>query len=799
MGPLVDVASAFDGDVVEILQSGRRQGLFEAVLRELGAHRRPTVLVIEDVQWADESTLDLVRYLGRRVSTVPALILVTIREDELHEQHPLRMVLGDLASATAVRRLAVSPLSEAAVRVLAADSAVDPVALHRDTGGNPFFVTEVLASGDPGVPAVVADAVMARVSRLSSAARRALEAAAVIGARIEPSLALSLDGIDATALDECAAAGMLRFTPPVFTFRHELARQAVVSGIPAQRQARMHAEVLARLRSGATTPDMLARLADHAEEAGDADAVVEFAPAAAELAAGLKAHRQAEAQYARVLRFASAALPMEHRALLLEAHSHECYLTEQIAQATDSRRAALEIWKRLGNRPKSGESLRWLSRLFWFAGRNEEAEQTAAEALEILEAEPPGSQLAWAFSNLSQLRMLSQDTDAAVAWGEKAISLAEQLGETEILVHALNNVGAARMLADEEGGREQLERSLAMAKAAGFEEHVSRALANLVAASLRWRNYKLADGYLHEGISYANEHNFDYKRLHLIVGRAESHLYQGRWAEASEDAASILCNPDAVPPVRIMALEVAGRQRARRGDPDVWSALDEALLLAAPTGELQQIGQVRAARAEAAWLEGRPAEAIAEAQAGLEIAAGHRDPWLIGELALWLWRAGGLADASREIAEPMALEISGHSRAAAERWYELGCPYEAGQALATTDEEVDLRRALAEFERLGARPGVAAVARRLRTLGARGIPRGPRPATRANPANLTARELQVLDLMALGLGDAKIADRLFLSPRTVGHHVSSILGKLGVRSRAEASLVLKEGELLQRR
>ena len=799
LGPWLDIAASIGGDLEALLRAeGQRSHIFDAVLSELSSFQEPNIVVLEDIHWADDATLDLLRWVARRLTSTRTFLIATYRDDEVGPTHPLRVFLGGLATAASVHRLTLPPLTRDAVHSLVSGTNLDATALHRLTGGNPFLVTEVLGAPSAGIPETVRDAVLARISRLSRGGRAILEIAAVIGMRIEADLLEEVTRAGSIAADESLTIGVLVWEGDQLAFRHELIRAAVLESISPMRRRQVNGRVLTALAHRPGAQDYFARLAHHAEESGDRDAVLEYAQAAARQAVGLLSHREAVAQYARALRSADA-LPMEHRASLFQAHAHECYLTEQIAQAIDSRRAALEIWDRLGNRLKSGENLRWLSRLFWFEGRNEEAEKTAADALKMLETEPPGSQLAWAYSNLSQLRMLSQDTEAAVHWGEKAITLAEQLGEKEILVHALNNVGSARLLVGEEVGREQLEQSLALAKAAGFEEQMIRALTNLAGASLQTRNFKLADGYIDEGISYCSEHNFNYKSFHLIGSRAESHLHQGRWAEASEVAASILRNPDAAPLARIEALDVVGTVRARRGDPDVWSALDEALLLAAPTGELQQIGPVRAARAEAAWLEGRRAKACEEAHLGLEMAAGHRDPWLIGELALWLWRAGGLVEVPKEIAEPMALEISGRSRAAAERWYELGCPYDAAQALAGTDDEVDLRRALAEFERLGARPSVAAVARRLRTLGARGIPRGPRAATRANPANLTGRELQVLDLLAGGLRDAEIADRLFLSPRTVGHHVSSILGKLGVRSRAEASQVLKEGEPLQRR
>jgi predicted ATPase len=304
LGPLLDIAHVAGGELAQLVAADApRHMLFRAALDALTTSR-PTIFVIEDAHWADEATLDLLRFLGRRIAGTRSLVLVTYREDEVGSRHPLRIVTGDLATAPMVHRIVLHPLSAAAVQTMAADSGMDPATLYRRTGGNPFFVTEVLAGGEHGIPATVQDAVLARVARLSPAARSIVGAAAVIGARIEPWLLDQIGGVDADAVDECLTAGILRTERDVLTFRHELSREAILATIPQRRRRTRHAAVLGALRSVSTTDDDLARLAHHAEAAGDREAVLSFAPAAARRAAELHANREATAQYARALRFA---------------------------------------------------------------------------------------------------------------------------------------------------------------------------------------------------------------------------------------------------------------------------------------------------------------------------------------------------------------------------------------------------------------------------------------------------------------------------------------------------------------
>lgn len=391
-----------------------------------------------------------------------------------------------------------------------------------------------------------------------------------------------------------------------------------------------------------------------------------------------------------------------------------------------------------------------------------------------------------AYSNQSQLRMLADDRDEAIAWGERAIALAERVEARAILAHALNNVGAARLLRADERGWADLERSLHLALEDDLEEHVGRAYTNLASAAVRFYRFARADRYLTEGVAYCAERDLDSWRLYLQGWQVAARFYRGRWDEAAQLAVTILRHPNVSAISRVMPLAILGRVRARRGDPDVWPVLDDALTLATGMGELQRLAPVAAARAEAACLAADTARAGTEARRSLALAADHRDPWYHDELLYWVRQGGEATTLAPWSDTPFALQIVGDWAGAAARWEALGCPYEAARALAEGDDEAVLRRALAAFEGLGARPMAQAVARRLRERGARSIPRGPRPTTRANAAGLTRRELEIAALLAADLRNSEIAARLSLAPKTVEHHVSSILAKLDARSRAEA-------------
>ena len=784
LGPFLDVAETTGGELEERVETGARpHEVAAALMRELRT-RSPTILVLEDVHSADEATLDVFRLLARRVETVPALVVASYRDD-LHGAHPLRVVLGEFATGGGIARLKLMPLSRAAVGALAEPHGVDADGLYRSTAGNPFFVTEALAAGLEETPQTVRDAVLARAARLSGEARTLLEAVAVTPPQVELWLLEAIAGEAVSSLDECLTAGMLTMQPVGVAFRHELARVVMEEALAPDRKVDLHRKALAALREPPAGAPDLARLAHHAEAAGEAEAVLTFAPPAAERAASLGAHREAAAHYSRALAFGGR-LPLNERAQLLERRANECLLTDQRAEAIEAATEALDCYRALDDKRRTGNALRMLSEILWCPGHVAESTRFAEEAVSVLEQLPPGRELARAYSNLSMISKDADDTEETLRWGTRALALASRLGEDDIVIHALTNIGSAEVFAGQHESVAKLEHALDLALRAGLDAHAGRVHIHLASLGSHLRNYALVDRYLSAGLEYCSERGLELFRRYLLAYRARAELDRGCWVEAVESAGPVVRFPSASTSPRIIALVVLGTVRARRGDPDVWGPLDEAWALAEPTGELPRMGPVAAARAEAAWLEGRHGMVADATEATLELAVRRKASWRIGELASWRRRAG-VEEVVSGAARPYALELSGEPARAAEVWSEIGCPYEAALALADCDGEDALRGALAEFQRLDAAPAAAIVARRLRERGVRRVPRGPRAATRRNPSNLTPRELEVLALLTEGLRNAEIAERLFLAEKTVDHHVSALLRKLGARTRGEAS------------
>ena len=795
LGPLYDIARMARG-VLSSLMAGdaSRHDRFSGFLEALSWPLQPTIAVIEDVHWADEATRDLLVFVARRLADVNALMVVTYRDDEVSGDHPLRQVLGSVATLTVARRLLLPRLSPSAVSALAAARDADGQQVYRVTGGNPFFVTEVLAGGTGQVPGTVTDAVLARAGRLSRSARSVLEAAAVVPDRAEIELVRTVAAGDTDAIEECVQAGLLLATDRSLRFRHELARLAVEDSIPGTRRPGLHAAVLAHLTDQPAGDP--ARLAYHAEQAGDREAVLAHAPTAGELASRLGAHREAAAHYERALAH-SEGIEARVRAELFEQHADQCTAIDEEAAALRSYDGAVAAWREVDDPERTATVLARRAYALWGVGRNDEARASVEDAIALLESRPPGLALATAYTYSAHLHMLARQIPQAIELGQQAIAIAEDHHDVALLGRALNIVGAAQWFVDPDQAEVTLARALEAAHRSGDDTIVGVVMRMLGSGSGEVRRYDVADHWLREGVRWCAEHDLDIHGDYCLAWLARSCFELGRWPEADQVATDAAARPSQHTPTRIVALTALGRLRVRRGDTGADEPLTAAWDLAHATGDLQRLWPAAAGRAEAAWLAGRADDIPGLVATTFELAVRLGQAWPIGELGFWLWRAGELRTPPEGAAEPFARQIAGDWRAAAEAWERVGCPYETAVALADGDDPDELRRALTILGGLGAAPMADRVAARLRGLGVHDLPRRPSRATVSNPEGLTGRQLEVLGQLVEGRTNTQIAAVLHISPKTVGHHVSAILDKLGVADRREAARLARDHGLIE--
>jgi DNA-binding CsgD family transcriptional regulator/tetratricopeptide (TPR) repeat protein len=747
------------------------------------------VWVIEDAHWADGATLDLLRFLGRRIGGLPLLLVMTYRDDEVGPQHPLAIAIGDLATCAALTRIALEPLSREAVAVLAAGSGLNATDLHRLTGGNPFYVTEVLGTGADrargGLPRSVAEAVWGRLARLSDAARETAYTAAVCGPRAEAALVEKVCPAAQLGLGECVAAGVLVTEDALVGFRHELARRATLDQIPDHQRRLLHKQAMVVLAQSPIIPDTLTSLAFHADQAGDDDAAMRFGLAGAERAAALGANREAAELYALVLRHAKD-VPPEQRVIWIERHAFARYLCGEADTAAGHWREAIEIRRALGDRLSEGDNLRLLSHMLWAGvGRTSEAIESARASVSLLEGRP-SPQLAWALANMVHMTAVSYDP-ACAEYAARAIALGTELGDPGVVMRARCFAALASVLGGGSGWEECEESWRAAMATEGLAEHVG-----LIGAAMCWNaalrhDLDRAQRYVDELSAFCNADDLGAYQPMAVGAAAIVALHRADWTAASAHAEDVLTRPPGGLINTVLPAVAAALVRARRGQPQGAPLPDGADDDAGPS-DFFFYGAAWAARAEIAWLAGDDDAARAEAQRALAAAGPYADPWLTGRLQRWLYLTGA-ATGAVNTATPYQLEVSGDWRGAAAEWTRLGCPYDAALAQLGGDADA-VSTALQALYGLGARAAARRARQRLSALGIRNS-RGRAGHTKTDPDGLTQRQRQVADLLAAGYSDSAIAATLHLSPKTVGHHVEAILDKLSVNNRVQAAHTLR--------
>lgn len=710
LGPLRDVAEAVGRDLLAAVRAGGQPYDVASQLFDDLRATAPTVLVLEDLQWADEATLDVVRLLGRRVGALPVLVVATYRDDEIDVMHPLRRVLGELMTLPTTRELPLERLSMSAVAELSAPRDRDGEQIHAVTAGNPLFVVEVLTSSGDVVPASIRHAVLGRASALEPQARDALDAIAIAPPRVDPSMLEAIADVTAAQIDACLASGIVVAESSGVAFRHELARRAIASAIPAHRAAALHHRAIDAMLSLPPERQDLSRLVHHADAAGEVDAIMRFGRAAAEQAARMGAYREAAAHYARVLRHADRLVPAE-RAGVLVHYAAACYRTDHNSDAIEAMTQAVALCRQLGDRGREGQALLALAQFLWCPGRTSEAMACARQAVDLLQSMPVSSDLGMAHSIVAQLSMNAEDVDGALTWSRRALDVARVRTDVRIDVHARTNLATIAGLTGDAAAGTMFDECLATAESSERDEDVPRILINRAMSAIRRHEYQIATDALKRAEVWCRDLGHELWLFYVRAYQSVVALDLGDWSRAENRAQLVVRYPRSSTIPRILALTVTALIAGRTGDADPWPSLDLARDLAASTGELERLVPPALARAELAWLAGHRDAVIDATDEPLRLAIERGATWMIGPLASWRWRAGIATEAPDGLVKPYALQAAGRHHDVARWWLSRGCRYSAALSLLDAADDASNRQASRIFEDLGTRAVTRAIAR----------------------------------------------------------------------------------------
>jgi len=786
LAPLYDILLQMHEDVPAISgQIEDRAAFFTQFFHDLKNMRGITMLIIEDIHWADEATLDFIKFLARRITQLRCVFILTYRDNEIHSRHPLRNVLGQLQSGS-FTRIQLPPFSRDAVDRLAQEKGYNGEDVYSISGGNPFYVNEILAGYSAGIPDNIKDSILSVYNRLDEKTKHIWQVLSVMPTAFDLRSLEKLEPNFIEAIESCLETKILIVDKGLIFFKHELYRRTVESSLSPLLRVALHKKILGLLLESFEENRKIEQIIHHAKNANEYDLVVRYAPVAARQAASVGSHIEATKLYLSAIEYYQG----NDEDLLIqfyEAYAYECYLTNQIREAIIYSGKALNIWKKKNHTEKIGNCMRFLSRLWWFDGNRKQAESFAAQAIQALDSLPTSRAKAMAYSNMSQLKMLSDQVEDCMFWGEKAISMAKELNDDEILCHALNNVGDVqiRIFSTRKQGIELLQESLNIALKNSYHEHAARAYTNLGHNGMLIKDYGLAKKAFDEGIQYCEERNLDSWTMYMLASLARVHFETGSWNDALKIAEDLLKGDYLPPPAKIFALVVVGSIRTRRGEADAYPLLNEAKSKAMQTMELQRIVPALSALLEYEWIKGT--RCIEEEVINNTISMMNQMGNLYenSEFAFWLKKARNQELPLQEVYEGYKLDNLKNVHRAVTNWQNAGCPYEEGLALFEGDED-DKRKAISIIHKLGALAVYEKLKFEMRSSGIKSIPRGLRKSTQENPALLTDRELEVLQLLNEGMQNKEIAARLFISAKTVDHHISAILFKLDVNSRTKA-------------
>lgn len=772
-GPLWDIARD-EVVLLKALKASDRQEVMQSLFDLLTVSLRPNIVVIEDTQWSDEATLDAIKYVGRRIARTNGLLVLTYRDEEVDFDNPLRGVLGALPPDY-VERVELSGLSRVAVAEIVGESGLDPDEVLELTHGNPFFVTEMAMTAGDRVPASVRDSVMARVGRLSILSREMLRYMSVIPERTSRGELAALVGSAHDQLIECERLGLLDVGTETVAFRHELIRRAVEASLATSERIAIHRALLDVLPDD-TDP---ARLVHHAFGANDVDSLIDLIPRAAASAAEVGGNREASAHYRMLAPHLSRLADRQRARVLVDWAEIEYYLAS--ADAMDLLEEAIDLYRECGSPQELAQALALAVAVNETHARTARAESYAIEAIQVLEAEGDSADLAEALSRYADLLLHKGEGVKADGYVDRALAMGEATGSELATIRALIVKGMLAYVRGDPGGRDLVEEARVRAEQRGHHYEEVTALRSLAYTGQEQDDIDLQQDVAQRARAAAIRYELSFLEVEADSVYADALMRTGKW-DAAEDLATENLGSHANADVHLM--RVLGLLRLRRGRSGGMANLQGAWSLARESGEIDYLLHVGTALAEARWLGQEIDEGPDQLRELMRTGLRHEFPWLAGALASWLFVLGWLDAEPEGLPEPHAHLIQGNWPGAAAHWEKKGMSYEEAIALSRGDREARVR-AVEILDSLGAGAASAKVRKELRDEGIT-IPRRKNRSTREHEAGLTARQAEVLSLLGEGLSNPEIADRLFLSPRTVENHVSAVLAKLDCSTREQA-------------
>lgn len=775
--PLFDLLDHLPDELRCDIRSGaRRPAVYGGMLDFIKNDR--VVLILEDMHWADEATMGLTRYLGRRLEATNSTLIVTYRSEEVSPTHPLRLVIADVGRGA--ERIDLPALTLAGVEEMTRGLDMSASEVHEVTLGNPFFVEEIIRHPDQALPPTIENAILATAAQLPNEALDVLYLVAVSSDGLDLDLVTASVDEAETYLDIAVQRKLLVISHGRVACRHDLIRESILRAIPPGHLRSLHAGLLDALESRAAGSPDIARLAYHSLGAGDVQKSARYSLEAAKQASRVGAHRQAAFHYSNALEHSSAMSDETlDEALLEAAKEHSVINAFEKASALAARR--IDLARDESDRARA---LAWLS---FFRSRENDlpaCRQAALPAIDALESQPLSEELALALAVMAWVELVEGNQEEAIRYGDEAVAVARAAGASHVEVHAATSSGTARALQKDPAGPSLVEEASRLGVEKNLGEFAARALNNLGLLSL-WRGRpREARDHFDELIEYTRSHELDAWYIAAIATRAWINVALGEWDDADLDLEVVL-GQKTCRQTEIEILVAAARLRARRGDPGAIELVNRALAETETFSDHESLVIVCALALEAAWIGLLPLEPALERYEALRRASAlSTDASGRGQLGYWARRLG-LDPPEGPIPGAAGLEWDGAAFDAVSWWSTRGFVVEAATVSAIMPD-TNRNEIFSTLSGLGAEGVIRGLQRELQRHGVRHIPRGERPTTRQHPAGLTSRQAEVLRLMASGMSNADIAEQLFISEKTASHHVSAILAKLNVTSRLQA-------------